>query len=174
MEFYRTKSTLEAFKERDQIYAEEMAGLFLDICRDIREETGMAAAKLPVGEPEKFALRLSQMGEMYRYLLKEQEAVLQDTQRRKTLAELRQETEIMVSRTKEKKKEMEELARYQSRMSDAWSAAARDVGIGKEADERREIEREIELQKEQTEQAVEAYRKKIEAVIHRLEQAWEP
>ena len=107
MNFEGTQSTIQVLKERKIIYAEEMTGLFLDICRDIQSEMEIAPAKLPVGDAEEAALRLCQMGNMYRYILERQKDVLFSTQKKEQLQQLDQTIAQQVKKLKSIQKEIE-------------------------------------------------------------------
>lgn len=101
MKFYGTKNTLQELENRDEIYVEEMAGLFLDLCRDVREDTGVLAAKLPVADAEAAALLLCQMGQMYLAILKDQADVLMETEKVEMLRQIEQKIQDRNQQIKE-------------------------------------------------------------------------
>lgn len=116
MEFYGIKNTLEELKNRKEIYLEEMAGAFLDLCRDVRRDTGIVAAKLPVEDAEEAALALCQMGQMYLAILNDQADVLMATEKKELLLQMEQKIQeqtrqlndanAAISALEQKKKEL--------------------------------------------------------------------
>lgn len=116
MKFQRMHSTMEALREREAMYAEDMAGLFLDLCRDIQDEMQIAASKLPVHDAEAAALSLCQMGNLYLYMIKAQESTLALTEKTEQLEQLMRKVQEKTARFAQAEKEGVELKKIREQL----------------------------------------------------------
>lgn len=113
--FLKTKSTLKILEERDEIYLEDVLGLFLDICSDAAEKTGVPAALLPRKDEKAAAMKLSQVGKLYDYLLNSSLPSIEDEKRKQMLqtlkAQVGEKETIMQKAQEEERNAREELLR---------------------------------------------------------------
>ena len=109
--FLKTKSTLKILEEREEIYLEDVLGLFLDICSDAAEKTGVPAALLPRKDEKAAAMKLSQVGKLYDYLLNSSLPSIEDEKRKQMLQTLKAqvgEKETIVQKAQEEERNARE------------------------------------------------------------------
>lgn len=109
--FLKTKSTLKILEERDEIYLEDVLGLFLDICSDAAEKTGVPVALLLRKDEKAAAMKLSQVGKLYDYLLNSSLPSIEDEKRKQMLQTLKAqvgEKETIVQKAQEEERNARE------------------------------------------------------------------
>ncbi len=144
MEFTRAGGSLEQFRRKPRLSAEEVLGLFIDLCEDVKQETGSKAEACPVEAEDVFAARLGRSGKILLKLFEKNEALFQDEavgrMLKKTEHKLLENQQLM-EKSNQKREECRQRLKEQEEQ-EGWLAdlEAECKRLEQEAEKRRERE----------------------------------
>ena len=123
MIFGRTRDSLERFRDKETVTADNVLDLFYDLCEDVKEETGTPVDRLPVSSVDGLMRRLPWTGNLIRKIYRASEEEVLSPERRRLLADIDSKVEEVtleaeqagdeLDRTRTKR---EELARKKSEL----------------------------------------------------------
>ncbi|HIS55656.1 MAG: hypothetical protein ACLU6W_08240 [Lachnospiraceae bacterium] len=101
MRFDRTRGSMDALEKKTELTAADALNLFYDLCGDIKDQTGEAADRLPVGDSGMTVTRLNWAGRMLLRMAAKPEMKTGDEEKQERLAHVSGELERLTGELEE-------------------------------------------------------------------------